>query len=77
MLGRSLRPGPTAALIAATALAPAAWGTTYLTTTELLPADRPLLAAALRALPVGLVLVLRTRRLPVGDWWWRAAVLGV
>jgi probable blue pigment (indigoidine) exporter len=59
-----------------TAVAPMVWGTTYLTTTELLPQDRPLLTAALRALPAGLVLLLVTRRLPRGDWWWRAAVLG-
>lgn len=59
-----------------TALAPAIWGSTYLVTTELLPPDRPLLAAVLRALPAGLLLVLITRRLPTGQWWWRAAVLG-
>lgn len=59
-----------------TALAPVIWGTTYLVTTELLPPDRPLLAAVVRALPAGLVLVALTRRLPRGVWWWRAAVLG-
>lgn len=59
-----------------TALAPLVWGTTYLTTTELLPPGRPLLAAALRALPAGLLLVAWTRVLPRGGWWWRAAVLG-
>ncbi len=36
-----------------TAFAPAVWGSTYLVTTELLPANRPLLAAAVRALPAG------------------------
>jgi len=64
------------AIIAVTALAPAIWGTTYLVTTEFLPPDRPLLSAALRALPAGLLLVLLTRRLPKGSWWWRALVLG-
>ncbi|QKW07081.1 EamA family transporter [Streptomyces sp. NA04227] len=59
-----------------TALAPALWGSTYLVTTELLPPGRPLLAATMRALPAGLLLLLVTRRLPKGDWWWRAAVLG-
>jgi probable blue pigment (indigoidine) exporter len=59
-----------------TALAPAVWGSTYLVTTELLPPDRPLLAAVVRALPAGLVLVAVTRRLPRGVWWWRALVLG-
>jgi probable blue pigment (indigoidine) exporter len=61
---------------AATGLAPAIWGTTYLTTTQLLPAGRPLLGAVLRALPAGLVLVAIGRRLPSGVWWWRALVLG-
>lgn len=63
-------------VLLATALAPAIWGTTYLVTTELLPPDRPLLAAALRALPAGLLLLALTHRLPQGSWWWRALVLG-
>ncbi|WP_328988478.1 EamA family transporter [Kribbella sp. NBC_01245] len=64
------------ALILVTAIAPAVWGTTYLVTTEFLPPERPLLAAVLRALPAGLILVAITRRLPRGIWWWRAFVLG-
>ncbi|MEU8674217.1 EamA family transporter [Streptomyces sp. NPDC048560] len=64
-------------IAALAALGPATWGTTYVTTTELLPADRPLLAAALRALPAGLILLALTRRLPRGDWWWKATVLGM
>ncbi|MFC8450907.1 EamA family transporter [Kitasatospora sp. NPDC057223] len=63
-------------IILTTALAPAVWGTTYIVTTELLPPGRPLLAAVVRALPAGLLLVLITRRLPRGSWWWRATVLG-
>ncbi|MFE2410883.1 EamA family transporter [Kitasatospora sp. NPDC059408] len=64
--------------IAATAaLAPAAWGTTYLVTTQLLPEGRPLLLAVVRALPAGLLLLLMGRRLPKGRWWGRAAVLGM
>jgi len=59
-----------------TALAPLTWGTTYLVATQLLPPGRPLLAAALRALPIGLLLLAGTRRLPGGRWWWRAGVLG-
>jgi len=45
-------------------------------TTEFLPPGRPLLAGALRALPVGLLIVAAYRRLPSGAWWWRANVLG-
>jgi probable blue pigment (indigoidine) exporter len=60
-----------------TSFAPAAWGTTYLVTERLLPPDRPLLSATLRALPTGLVLLAATRRLPSGVWWWRAVLLGV
>ncbi len=66
----------TPALAALTALAPAVWGTTYVVASEFLPADRPLLAATVRALPVGLVFVVMSRRAPTGSWWWRSAVLG-
>ncbi len=59
-----------------TAMAPVVWGTTYLTTTLFLPADRPLLAATLRALPAGVLLLVICRRLPRGDWWWKSWVLG-
>jgi len=58
-------------------LAPVAWGSTYVVTSQLLPADAPLWGAALRALPAGLVLLLLARRRPRGVWWWRSAVLGV
>ncbi|WP_242624693.1 EamA family transporter [Krasilnikovia cinnamomea] len=63
-------------IVLITALTPVVWGTTYAVTTEFLPPDRPLLAATLRALPAGLLLLAMTRRLPRGDWWWRSAVLG-
>ncbi|MBO3731237.1 EamA family transporter [Glycomyces niveus] len=59
-----------------TALAPVMWGTTYVVTTEFLPADRPFLTALLRALPAGLLLILLSRRLPRGSWWWKSAVIG-
>ncbi len=59
-----------------TALAPATWGSTYLVTTELLPPDRPLLAATSRALPAGLLLLALAPARPRGVWWGRAAVLG-
>ncbi|MFE0461361.1 EamA family transporter [Kitasatospora sp. NPDC058965] len=59
------------------ALAPAAWGTTYLVTTQLLPEHRPMLAAVVRALPAGLILLAIGRKLPHGRWWGRAVVLGM
>lgn len=59
-----------------TALAPIVWGSVYLVTTEFLPPGRPLLAGALRALPVGLLIVAAYRGLPAGKWWRRAFVLG-
>lgn len=59
-----------------TALAPAIWGSTYLVTTEFLPAGFPLTVAMLRALPAGLLLLLMVRALPVGIWWFRVLVLG-
>ncbi len=54
-----------------------AWGTTYLVTTELLPAGRPFLAGLLRALPAGIVLAAITRSRPQGTWWFKAALLGI
>lgn len=69
-------------IVGTSAIAPALWGTTYLVTTELLPAHRPLLAGTLRALPAGLLLLglvaaLAGRRaLPSRAWWWRAPLLG-
>ncbi|GAA0600210.1 EamA family transporter [Kribbella sandramycini] len=63
-------------MILVTAITPLIWGTTYLVTTELLPPNRPLLAAVIRALPAGLLLVAITRTLPRGSWWWRSLVLG-
>lgn len=68
--------GHRSAITAVTALAPAIWGTTYLVTTALLPADHPLFAALTRSLPAGLLGVLIARRLPRGDWWWKLAILG-
>ncbi|MDQ0725610.1 EamA family transporter [Microbacterium sp. W4I20] len=59
-----------------TALAPIAWGTTYLVTTELLPLGHPLFAGLLRSLPAGLLAIAVSRRLPRGTWWWKAFALG-
>jgi probable blue pigment (indigoidine) exporter len=60
----------------ATALAPAIWGSTYIVTTELLPAGYPLTLAVLRALPAGLLLLLFVGRLPSRAWIGRILVLG-
>jgi probable blue pigment (indigoidine) exporter len=62
--------------IAVTAVAPAIWGSTYLVTTEFLPAGYPLTVAMLRALPAGLLLLLVVRQMPAGIWWLRSFLLG-
>lgn len=59
-----------------TALAPTVWGSTYLVTTEALPADYPVTLAALRALPAGLLLLALTRCLPPRAWLGRTFMLG-
>lgn len=62
-----------------TLIAPIAWGTTYLTITELLPSDRPLFIATARVLPAGLLLaatgIASDSWRPRGEQWWRLAVL--
>ncbi|ACZ74979.1 MULTISPECIES: carboxylate/amino acid/amine transporter [Dickeya] len=55
--------------------APCVWGTTYFVTTQFLPADKPLLAALIRALPAGLILIFG-KKLPPVSWLWRLFVLG-
>lgn len=60
-----------------TAIAPIVWGSTYIVTTELLPAGSPLLASAIRALPAGLLLIAYTRCFPSQQWWGKLACLGV
>ncbi len=59
-----------------TALAPAIWGSTYIVTTQMLPADYPMTVAMLRALPAGLLLLFIVRQLPHGIWWLRVFILG-
>lgn len=59
-----------------TALAPAIWGSTYLVTTEMLPAGYPITLAVLRALPAGLLLLALTRCLPPRAWLGRTVLLG-
>ena len=58
------------------ALAPIIFGTTYLLTSEFLPPGRPLLAALMRSLPTGLILIIGSRP-PDRRWLGRFAVLSV
>jgi len=58
------------------AFAPIAWGSGYYVTEAVLPPDRPLFGAMVRALPFGLLLLGLTRKLPHGSWWWKTLVLG-
>lgn len=60
-----------------TALTPMMWGSTYIVTTELLPSGYPFLAALLRVLPAGIILILITRILPNRHDWLKVIVLGV
>ena len=64
---------------AATLLAPISWGTTYITVTELLPPGRPLLVAAMRVVPSGIMLLavgaVISRWRPRGADWWRTGLL--
>lgn len=59
------------------ALAPVVWGTTYAVTTELLPPERPMTAALLRAAPAGVLLLLLTRQVPPASWRGRLVVLSL
>jgi probable blue pigment (indigoidine) exporter len=58
------------------AITPVIFGTTYLLTTQFLPPGRPLLAALMRSLPTGLVLIIGSR-LPPGRWLVRFVILSV
>lgn len=63
--------------IALTAFAPLVWGSTYLVTTEWLPPDVPLLSAALRTLPIGLLMLLCLRQIPAKGCWGKVFLLGM
>lgn len=66
------------AVVLIAAVAPVTWGSSYYVATEWLPEDRPLLAATVRALPAGFLLVAATRVVPPGlTWWWRVTALGI
>lgn len=55
-------------ILITTALAPMIWGSSYFVTTEYLPQGYPLSLAMLRALPVGLLLLIVCRQLPSTNW---------
>lgn len=58
-----------------TALAPAIWGSTYIVTSEFLPADRPFISALIRVLPAGFLLLLFNRYIPIKKDLWRLFIL--
>jgi probable blue pigment (indigoidine) exporter len=64
-------------ITAAAAVAPIVWGTTYVVTTQLLPAAHPMTASVLRALPAGLLLLAMRPGIPPRGWRLRTAVLGM
>jgi probable blue pigment (indigoidine) exporter len=68
-------------LVLRTLAAPLLWGTTYLTVTELLPDERPLVVAAMRVAPAGLLLLAVARStgwwVPAGVDWLRTSVLSM
>ncbi|OFI36764.1 hypothetical protein BIU82_11835 [Arthrobacter sp. SW1] len=68
---------PLAAVTALAAFAPLVWGTTYVVTTDFLPAGHPLFAGLARALPAGLVALALGGTLPRGTWLFRSVVLGL
>lgn len=57
-------------------LTPIIFGTTYLLTSQFLPPGRPLLAAMMRSLPTGLVLIIGSKP-PPREWWGKFLVLSV
>jgi len=63
-------------LLASTALAPIIWGTTYIVTTELLPPNKPFLAAFIRAFPAGLILILLSQSWSPKREWGKLFLLG-
>lgn len=59
-----------------TALGSILMGTAYIVTHEFLPIENPLYGALFRAAPAAVLLLIITRKLPRGDWWWKSFVLG-
>ena len=59
-----------------TMLTPILWGSTYIIASVLIPIQRPVLVAFMRAFPIGLLLLLWYRKLPKGIWILKSLILG-
>ncbi|OII09534.1 ABC transporter permease [Curtobacterium sp. MCBA15_007] len=77
MTDRSRSTSASAGITLTAAVAPIVWGSTYVVTTELLPADHPMTASVLRALPAGLLLLALRPGVPPRGWRLRTFVLGM
>lgn len=69
--------GTRISVVFATMLAPIFWGSTYIVFTETLPVSHPLLVAALRALPAGILLMALGPGLPRRDKLLPLAIIGL
>lgn len=67
---------PSKQILITTAFAPIIWGSSYLVTTEHLPQGYPLTLAVLRALPVGMILLMFCRQTLNANWCLKIVVLG-
>lgn len=59
-----------------TMLTPMLWGSTYIIASVLIPIQRPVFVAFMRAFPIGLLLLLWYRKLPKGIWILKSLILG-
>lgn len=59
-----------------TMLTPILWGSTYIIASVLIPIQRPVLVAFMRAFPIGLLFLLWYRKLPTGIWILKSLILG-
>ncbi len=59
-----------------TMLTPMLWGSTYIIASVLIPIQRPVFVAFMRAFPIGLILLLYYRKLPKGIWILKSLILG-
>lgn len=59
-----------------TMLTPMLWGSTYIIASVLIPLQRPVFVALMRAFPIGLIMILWYRKLPKGIWILKSLILG-